>query len=219
MLLVANEFFDALPVRQFEMTPHGWSERMVGLAEDRESFAFALTPGPSPFASLLPAELHQAALPVGTIAELCSAAATIAADIAARLAHDRGWALIVDYGRDSSTAAATLQAVRRHHGSGVLERPGETDLSAHVDFSVLVREARTAGARVFGPTGQGDFLRRLGIEHRAAILKQRASEQQAADIDAALARLLAAEQMGTLFRVLAVGDDRSAAPAGFADGT
>ena len=104
--------------------------------------------------------------------------------------------------------------MRGHRGADILDRPGETDLSAHVDFAAL---ARATGRPTFGPTGQGDFLRRLGIAERAGALKARASEAQRAAIDAASARLIAPDQMGTLFRVLAVGDDRSAAPAGFSD--
>ena len=214
-LMVANEFLDALPVRQFEKTPHGWAERMIGLAADGETLRFALTPGPSPFASLLPASVRDADLPPGTLAEASGAVAHQATAIAARLMRQGGWALIVDYGRDDTAPGATLQAVRRHRGVDVLDRPGETDLTAHVDFAAVAQAATAAGARVFGPAGQGDFLRRLGIEQRARALKARTSEPAA--IDAALARLITADQMGTLFRVMAVGDDRSAAPAGFSD--
>jgi NADH dehydrogenase [ubiquinone] 1 alpha subcomplex assembly factor 7 len=219
LLLVANEFFDALPVRQLEKTAHGWNERMIGLAPDGETLAFALSPGPSPFARLLPAALRDGAPEPGTIAELSTAAIDLASRIAARLARNGGWALIVDYGRDASTAGATLQALRGHQPVDPLDRPGETDLTAHVDFGALAEAARQSGARVFGPTDQGTFLARLGIGRRAEALKAHASGEQRAAIDAALARLIAPEQMGTLFRVLAVGDDRSPAPAGFSDET
>lgn len=206
LLLVANEFFDALPVRQFERTARGWSERMVGLADDG-SLRLALAPGVTPYAAALPEA------PVGAQAEISEAGRALAAAIGARLERHGGWALIVDYGREGALGAS-LQAVRSHRGADILDRPGETDLSAHVDFAAL----RTAtGRQTFGPVGQGDFLRRLGIERRAEALKARASADQRAAIDAALARLIGPDQMGTLFRVLAVGDDRSAAPAGFSD--
>jgi NADH dehydrogenase [ubiquinone] 1 alpha subcomplex assembly factor 7 len=213
MLLVANEFFDALPVRQFERTAHGWVERMVGLAPDGETLRFALAPGLTPYASVLPDA------PPGAQAEISEAGRAIAAAIGARLRRDGGWALIVDYGyerggHESGGHGASLQAVRGHRGAGVLDRPGETDLSTHVDFAALVQ---AVGMPTFGPVGQGDFLRRLGIARRAEALKARASESQRDAIDAALARLIGPDQMGTLFRVLAVGDDRSAAPAGFSD--
>lgn len=206
MLLVANEFFDALPVRQFEKTVRGWSERMVGLAGDG-TLRLALAPGVSPYAAALPDA------PIGTQAELCEAGLALAASIGRRLQSHGGWALIIDYGHDGAIGAS-LQAVRGHRGADVLDRPGETDLSAHVDFAAL---ARATGRPTFGPVAQGDFLHRLGLAERAKALKARASEGQRASIDAASARLIAPDQMGTLFRVLAVGDDRSAAPAGFAD--
>jgi NADH dehydrogenase [ubiquinone] 1 alpha subcomplex assembly factor 7 len=207
LLLVANEFFDALPVRQFHKTSRGWHERMVGLTADGERLAFALAPGATPFAPLLP----QAA--DGAEAELCEAARAIAAEIGRRTRQDGGWVLIVDYGYDRGHFAS-LQAVRSHRGAGILDRPGETDLTIHVDFAAL---AASAGLRSFGPVSQAEFLARLGIARRAEILKGRASAEQRQVIDAAVERLIAPDQMGTLFRVLAMGDDRSAAPAGFAD--
>lgn len=211
MLLVANEFFDALPVRQFHKTARGWSERMVGLADDGTTLVFALAPGSTPFASFLPDAGE------GAEAELCEAGRALAAEVGARVARDGGWALLIDYGRDTSGPGTSLQAVRRHRGTAILDRPGETDLSAHVDFGALARSigAAASKARVFGPAGQGEFLKRLGIEQRAEALKARASPAQRHAIDAALQRLIAPDQMGTLFRVMAVGDDRSAAPAGF----
>jgi NADH dehydrogenase [ubiquinone] 1 alpha subcomplex assembly factor 7 len=207
LLLVANEFFDALPVRQFHRTAQGWRERMVGLAPDG-TLRLALAPGLTPFATALPDA------PPGAEAEFCGAGRALATSLGARLGRDGGWALIIDYGHDGGIRGASLQAVRGHRGAGILDRPGETDLSAHVDFAAL---AAAAGAPAFGPTGQGDFLRRLGIEGRARSLKRQANPEQARAIDAALARLIAPDQMGTLFRVLAMGDTRSAAPAGFSD--
>jgi NADH dehydrogenase [ubiquinone] 1 alpha subcomplex assembly factor 7 len=206
-LIVANEFFDALPVRQFQKTAQGWRERMVGLAPDGKGLVFALAPGATPFSSYLPDAAE------GGQAEVSEAGRALAASIGARLTRDGGWALIVDYGYDTG-AGASLQAVRDHHGAGILDRPGETDLSAHVDFAALAAAAR---APAFGPIGQGDFLRRLGILQRAESLKARANEAQRATIDAALVRLIDPGQMGTLFRVLAVGDGRSSLPAGFSE--
>jgi NADH dehydrogenase [ubiquinone] 1 alpha subcomplex assembly factor 7 len=206
-LVVANEFFDALPVRQFQKTAQGWRERMVGLAPDGETLVLALAPGTTPFGRYLPDA------PEGAQAEIGEAGRAFAAAIGARLLGDGGWALIVDYGYDTG-AGASLQAVRDHRGTGILDRPGETDLSAHVDFAAL---AAATGAPSFGPVGQGDFLRRLGILQRAASLKVRANESQRIAIDAALARLIGPDRMGTLFRVLAVGDGRSPPPVGFSE--
>lgn len=207
LLLVANEFFDALPVRQFHRTAEGWRERMVGLAPDG-TLRLALAPGLTPFASAL------ADAAPGAEAEFSEAGRALAAAIGARLHQDGGWALIIDYGYDSSTPGSSLQAVRGHRGADILARPGETDLSAHVDFAAL---AAASGRPTFGPVAQGDFLRRLGILERARALKRQASPEQGRALDAALARLIAPDQMGTLFRVLAMGDDRSAQPAGFSD--
>jgi NADH dehydrogenase [ubiquinone] 1 alpha subcomplex assembly factor 7 len=206
-LIVANEFFDALPVRQFQKTAQGWRERMVGLAPDGATLIFALAPGPTPFARYLPD------VPEGAQAEIGEAGRALAEAIGARLMSNGGWALIVDYGYDGG-AGASLQAVRSHRGAGILDRPGETDLSTHVDFAAL---AAAAKAPTFGPIGQGDFLRRLGILQRAESLKAHASDAQCATIDAALARLIDPGQMGTLFRVLAVGDGRTSLPAGFSE--
>lgn len=211
LLLVANEFFDAIAVRQFHKTDAGWRERMVGLDHDGESLALALAPGPTPYASVLPPG------PIGAEAELSPASLALMAGIAARLVRDKGTALIIDYGRDEAGLGSSLQAVRDNRLAKILDTPGETDLSAHVDFASLAGAARGAGAEVFGPVGQGDFLRRIGIERRAAALKARATAMQQQEIDRALARLIAPDQMGTLFRVLAVGDGRTESPAGFSD--
>lgn len=207
LLLVANEFFDALPVRQFHRTPRGWVERMVGVDQDG-ALRLALAPGISPFARLLP----EAA--VDAEAEICEAGQALAAAIGDRIARHGGWALIIDYSGEMAGRAASLQAVRSHRGADILDRPGETDLSAHVDFAAL---AKASGVASFGPVGQGAFLRELGIAERSEALKRKATPEQVRAIDAASARLIAPEQMGTLFRVLALGDGKSAPPVGFSD--
>ncbi len=207
LLLVANEFFDALPVRQFHRTGTGWRERMVGL-DDSGALRLALAPGATPFAAFLP----NAA--TGAEAEIGEAGRALAGEIGARIDRHGGWALVIDYSDETSGRAASLQAVRAHRGTDILDRPGETDLSAHVDLAALAAAARVAA---FGPVGQGLFLQRLGIAARAAVLRQRATPEQARALDAALARLIAPGQMGTLFRVLALGDGKSAPPAGFSD--
>lgn len=206
LLLVANEFFDALPVRQFHRTPRGWVERMVGIDENG-ALRLALAPGLSPFARLLP----EAA--VDAEAEICEAGQALAAAIGDRIARHGGWALIIDYSGEMAGRAASLQAVRSHRGADILDRPGETDLSAHVDFAAL---AKASGVAAFGPVGQGAFLRELGIAERSEALKRKATPEQARTIDAASVRLIAPDQMGTLFRVLALGDGKSA-PVGFSD--
>jgi NADH dehydrogenase [ubiquinone] 1 alpha subcomplex assembly factor 7 len=224
MLLVANEFFDALPVRQLVRTASGWCERMIGLARtadradqpmDDPAFAFAVAPGPSPLAALLDATAHAGA-PVGAVAELSPAGLSVMHVMADRLMRHHGAALIVDYGYDADRHGDTLQAVHRHAKVGIFDRIGQSDLTAHVDFAALARAARQAGAAIDGPVSQGDFLRTLGIAQRAQALRARASPQQAADIDAGMARLIAPDRMGTLFRVLAVRDPVTPPAPGFA---
>jgi len=139
----------------------------------------------------------------------------LAAALGARVAEHGGAALIVDYGHARPGLGDTLQAMRRHRRHGVLEEPGTADLSAHVDFSALAAAGRGAGAEVFGPVAQGAFLRALGIEARAAALKQRASAEQAREIDAALRRLTGAHGMGALFKALAIAHPAPGALPGF----
>ena len=198
LLLVANEFFDALPVRQFERTGDGWHERCVG----------------SGFAPVLgnPVPLFVAA-PPGTIVESSPASTAIVAEIGARLRAHGGIALIIDYGYAGPATGDTLQAVRAHAFADPFADPGEVDLTAHVDFSAL---AAAAGVAAHGPVGQGAWLRALGIEARAAALKAKASPAQREAIDAATARLTGEKAMGELFKVMALSGAGWPTPAGFA---
>ena len=200
---IANEFVDALPIDQF-VRDRGWHFRMVGLADDR--LAFMVAPDPLPGNESLEA-------PTGAILERRHDRP--AALLARRLAEYGGAALIIDYGHVASGFGDTLQAVADHKFADPLAAPGEADLTAQVDFAALARTAVREGARAQGPLTQGDFLRRLGIEQRAARLKAKATPQQAADIDAALARLTAPDQMGRLFKVLAIADPKLGALPGF----
>ena len=219
LLLIANEFFDALPVRQFEQTGEGWAERVVVLDGANEKkggrLAFALA-APSPANRLLvPAALREA--PAGSLVEVCPAALNIAAFLGHRLARQPGAALIIDYGPERSTAGPTLQALRRHRRHEVLEDPGTADLTAHVDFASLAQAATSAGCAAHGPVGQGAFLEALGIELRAAQLAQSAPGAAAA-LAAARRRLTDSDQMGSLFKALTLTPRGLAPPAGFAPG-
>ena len=199
-LVIANEFFDALPVRQFERAPDGWRERMVGLAPDGDGLAFRLSP-PAPAAErLIPEALRRAA--PGAVAEVAPAALSLVSQIAERLAADGGAALILDYGYADADGRPTLQALRRHARHDVLAAPGEADLTAHVDFGSLAACARKAGAEAWGPVEQGVFLEALGIAARAERLQAGASAEQAAEVRAALHRLTAPEEMGRLFKAM-----------------
>lgn len=212
-LLLANEFFDALPIRQFVAAPGGIVERQIGLDDTGAGLRFGLAPGPSPWAKLLPPALATA--PEGSLLELSPASLTLVQSIARRIVRHGGAALIADYGPAESRPGDTLQALRRHAKSGVLDDPGLADLTAHVDFQTLAKAAAAEGARAFGPAAQGDFLQRLGIAERARRLMEKADSRQARDIDLALRRLIAPEEMGTLFKALALVPRGQDAPAGF----
>ena len=211
LILVANEFFDALPVHQFERRPEGWRERLV--AHERGRFVLTPSPHPTPAELLIPAPIRLAA-PAGTVAEVSPAAVSIMRAIAERIEADGGAALLIDYGHAEHRAGATLQAVRRHRRHDPFADPGEADLTAHVDFAALADIARHH-ATVHGPVTQAGFLRTLGIELRAAQLSKSATEVHKKAIAAALRRLIDPAEMGTLFKVLAVSDHELATPPGF----
>ncbi|OYQ37270.1 hypothetical protein CHU95_01795 [Niveispirillum lacus] len=216
MLLVANEFFDALPIRQFIRTPAGWAERKVGLNRDGK---LAFTFDPAPGGALL-TPLHRTAdVPQGAIAETCPAGLAVGAEIGRRLSLQAGAALIIDYGYDGPAIGDTLQALRGHQYVPVLDDPGTADLTAHVDFTALAQAARQAGARVHPGVGdsieQGSLLCALGIEARAATLCARATPAQQADIQGALTRLTSPGSMGKLFRAIAITNPAGPVPAGF----
>ena len=214
LLLVANEFFDALPIRQFQRTEHGWCERMIALGESGQGLRMVLAP-PSPAAEALLSPRQRSASR-GAIAEVSPAARGLAGAIGVRLAQSPGAALIIDYGHDEDGFGDSLQAVRRHARADPLADPGEADLTAHVDFAALAASAGAAGAQCHGPVDQGLFLRRLGIELRAQGLREKATPAQAADLDAALHRLIDEAEMGSLFRAVAFTSPGFGPPAGFA---
>ncbi|MEX2648396.1 MAG: SAM-dependent methyltransferase [Alphaproteobacteria bacterium] len=214
LIVIANEVFDALPVHQIERTPKGWRERMIGL-DGGDRLRLALAPGPTPASAFV--EQARADRPLGTVVEIGPAAIALADVLARRVAADGGAALIIDFGDAEPPRLGSLQAVRDHRRSEVLDSPGNVDLAAAVDFGALARAAREAGARAFGPIEQGAFLRALGIEDRASRLSRGATPDQRAAIDAALHRLVVAEAMGCLFKAFVIAHPALAAPAGFAE--
>jgi NADH dehydrogenase [ubiquinone] 1 alpha subcomplex assembly factor 7 len=194
LLLLANEFLDALPVRQILGAGR---ERAVGLDGDRLVWtaipaADAVEPG-----------------------ERSDAARAWVAAVAARLVRTRGAALLIDYGHGGG-AADTLQAVRGHAPADPLAAPGEADLTAHVDFAAAAAAARAAGAAVYGPVPLGVLLRALGLLERTAVLCRAARPETARQLQAAARRLLDADAMGLLFKALAVTAPGLPPPPGFA---
>jgi NADH dehydrogenase [ubiquinone] 1 alpha subcomplex assembly factor 7 len=214
LLIIANEFFDALPIHQFEMTTTGWRERGVALQPDQpELFTWVLLP-PGPQLALLPPSLRAA--PPGAIAEVSPASQRILSLLAQRCAAENGAALIIDYGPAASGFGDTFQALRRHQYHDPLTDLGNADLTAHVDLATLCRVAVDAGCRSFGPLDQGDFLRTLGIETRAALLAKKQGAKMVEEIGAALHRLIDAGQMGKLFKAVAIAPPSVTTLAGFA---
>ncbi len=211
IIAIANEFYDALPISQAVRGPKGWHERMVGMAEDR--LLFALHPEPlGQIDAVIPQALRDA--PEGALFEW--RAEHLTTELGRRVVESGGAALIVDYGHAESALGDTFQAVHGHQFADPLQTPGKVDLTAHVDFAALRRQAESTGARVHGPVQQGEFLRRLGIKTRAKRLKEAASPEQRADIDAALKRLTGGGKgMGELFKALAIADPKLGALPAF----
>ncbi len=208
ILLVANEFLDALPIRQLVKTAQGWRERMVAVQDD----AFVGVAGDRPMDSAIPADLRDAE--PGTLIETCPAAAAVVYEVAGRLAMQGGAALFIDYGSDIPRTGSTLQAVRAHRKVEALAHPGEADITAHVDFATLANVAQSRDCRWLGTVGQGHWLNALGIDARAASLAQ-ASPQQSDAIAVAKDRLTGADQMGDLFKVMGLAAPGWPEGAGF----
>ena len=210
LFVIANEFFDALPIRQYVRTLQGWRERMVTVGADG-ALDFVLSPTPVPSSSI-PSDRQGA--PDGGVYEACASALGLSEEIARIVARWGGAALIVDYGYDKTGFAETLQAMADHGFAGVLQDPGEGDLSAHVDFSALAGAAVRGGAAAFGPVTQSEFLRELGVPQRIERLAARHPEA-AGDLRSGLERLIGPDQMGTLFKALAIMPKTAANPPGF----
>ena len=211
LFLLANEFFDALPIRQFVKTERGWCERMVVLNADG-ALDFALTPEAVP-SSLI--STHRDGAPTGAFYETAPGATALTQQIADIIARKGGAALIVDYGYGAQAGfGETLQAVAAQKYAKVLEAPGDADLSAHVDFAALADVARESGAKAYGPVGQGELLEAIGIVQRAATLA-RGKLGSNPQIDGELERLILPDQMGTLFKALAIMPVSAPTPPGF----
>lgn len=209
LLVIANEFFDALPVRQFVRTGGGWRERMVALDGAGRFMAVA---GRGNMDPLIPPPLADS--PDGAIVETSPASIAITSALADMIQRQGGAALIVDYGYEGPAAGDTLQGMKEHRYADVFSNVGDVDLTAHVDFAALAEAARLRGAHAYGPVEQGVLLERLGIAARASALKQ-TNPTRAADIDADVERLTSAMAMGSLFKALAITGPGWPIPGGF----
>jgi len=208
LFIVANEFFDALPIKQFVKTDDGWHERLVGLKEGARAFGLS----PTPIAdSAAPVEVHGAY--AGEILELSAAAADTMQRLSRKVALQGGAILALDYGYGKTQTGETLQAVKSHAFAEPLAEPGEADLSSHVNFQVLAEAAKVTGLATAPLANQGEFLLRLGLGERAKALA-RANPAEAGNIARAVERLTSPRQMGTLFKAFCAHSP-GLKPAGF----
>ena len=206
LFLVANEFFDALPIRQFQREAGRWRERVVGLDGDRLALGLADPMPPGHLAHRLGDTRD------GDIVEISPAGEGIAAQIGARIARMGGVALIVDYGGWRSLGD-TFQALRDHKTVDPFDAPGTADLTAHVDFEALARAAQPAMASA--PITQGVLLERLGITARANALARSLGGDALSSHVAAHRRLTHPDEMGTLFKAIALHQPGTPPPPGF----
>ncbi len=207
-VMIANEFLDALPIRQFMRGPRDWRERLIGL-DNSGNLVFGLAPEPERF---IKAQAQE-----GDVLEVSAIGHRLMFALGARLARQGGAALFIDYGHTATGFGDTLQALRAHRMVDPLTESGEADITAHVDFAAMARSARAAGAAVYGPIDQGDFLKALGLDQRAQALTSRAGASQAADIEAARIRLTGkgVGEMGGLFKAMVVANRQLPVPPGF----
>jgi SAM-dependent MidA family methyltransferase len=199
LLIVGNELFDALPIRQFIRQGSAWRERMIGLDDEGRLAFFA--GAASLDGTLLPPGADGA--PQGAVAEIAPARTALMQAICERLAADGGAGLFIDYGHLQPGLGDTLQALRAHRHEDVLAHPGQADLTAHVDFAALAAVARNHGLAARGTT-QGEFLLGMGLLERAGRLGGGKAREEQDAISAAVERLAAPGAMGDLFKVLAV---------------
>ncbi|HJS12592.1 class I SAM-dependent methyltransferase [Sphingopyxis sp.] len=208
LLIVANEFFDALPIHQYVRVADGWRERMV----ERRDGVLAPAVGEIPADDAIPASLQSQ--PEGTIVETTPVSAAIMQRCAFRLARQGGAMLVIDYGYAGPAAGDTLQAVKAHRFVDPFAEPGEVDLTAHVDFTALAEVANGAGGSVSALATQGAWLRRLGIDARLQSLAA-AAPNRAEELKSQRDRLVEPRAMGDLFKVMACTAPGWPTPTGF----
>lgn len=209
LFIVANEFFDALAVRQLISTHSGWRERVVG--RDRGT-KFIAMPGSQAMDAAIPPAFRNSG--VGSIYETSPDTTKFVYELAARIEKQGGVFLIIDYGYAQPGLGSTLQAVKNHQYADPFDDPGNHDLTAHVNFFEIANLARTLDLRVNGPVDQGAWLEALGLEQRAATIAD-ASPDRAGEIFAAHDRLVGDDAMGSLFKVLAISAPSWPEPEGF----
>ncbi len=209
LMIVANEFFDALPIHQMIRTQEGWHQRTI----DWQSGRFVPTVGRAVPLEIIPSTLGQSA--IGSVIETSPDAIDVMRQLSQRIGEQGGTFLSIDYGYEGPAIGDTLQAVQSHSFADPFDQPGERDLTAHVDFQTLGAMAELCGVAVHGPVDQGHWLGQLGLHERAAALSL-ADPERAVEVNDGARRLSADDEMGQLFQVMAVSSGDWPKPAGFA---
>jgi len=209
VLFVANEFFDALPVNQYQFIDGAWYKRLVDYRDEKFIWSQQKTDfDPCDDIGMRPAEDKQ-------IFEKSDIRSSLMGQLASKLKHQGGAGLVIDYGHTYHAFGDTLQAMKAHKYVDALDHVGDADITSHVDFAALKDCAVERGADVFGMLTQGDFLRALGIQIHTSRLMESANMQQKGDLQNALHRLTHSDEMGTLFKVMGVGYGANIKAAGF----
>ena len=211
--LIGNEFIDALPIRQYIGADGEWYERLVGLNKLGTALCRLTSITPSDGEFVVPSGLN--GRNDGIIWEVCPEAQKIISSISSTLLERSGVAIFIDYGYVKQAGGDTFQAVRNHEYCDPLGTPGSNDLTAHVDFEAIKQVAENKGVRVSGPITQGAFLRRIGIEKRAERLMNVATPRQKRDIETGVKRLIDDNEMGRLFKVMALSHPQTFQLEGF----
>jgi NADH dehydrogenase [ubiquinone] 1 alpha subcomplex assembly factor 7 len=214
LILIANEFIDALPVRQFMRQGSVWRERCVTVGRNGD---LAFTLGDAVVDSDLLEVVRELEASEGAIFETRPAVDVLLAALTARATSAPLAALFIDYGHEQSGLGDTLQAIHRHKYADPLAAPGETDLTAHVDFAEMKRSAKALGLEAYGPMPQGEFLLKLGLEARRDRLLREARPDQREAIVSGAARLASPSAMGVLFKMLALTSSGLASPPPFGE--
>lgn len=210
-LVVANEFFDALPIKQYVMTDEGVRERRVGFNSETQVLEFVLGQAGLALAK------SGTVIPAGTVMEQSPASRAVMRTLAQHVKAYGGAGLIIDYGYLGDAHRDTLQAVKAHLFHPVLKDPGSADVTAHVDFTSLMEIARGAGVMPWGLATQGEFLRRMGAELRLEMLLKTSGQEQRDGLISGLSRLMSPQAMGDLFKVMAFTADARLEPPGFSE--
>lgn len=213
LMIIGNEFLDALPIRRFMSLKDSWMEEVVGL-DEKGGFISGLVPADPGVVAHIPRMLFK---PAETdCIEISPALNQFLGNAYKRLEKQGGLALFIDYGYPQTACGKTLQGVKKHQPVSIFEAPGEVDLTAHVNFETVGTIALESGLTVHGPVPQGDYLKRLGIELRQAILNKNATDRQKQDIQNSVDRLTGYDQMGRLFKVIGISADPALTLEGFA---